>query len=404
MSGLKLTSSLLAAATHLAAISALILAVGEPAQGEPMFMGLGDLPGGTVYSYPVGISADGSTVVGYSYSASGTEAFRWTSGGGMVGLGDLPGGDFSSSANGASADGSVVVGGSSGDPVTGTFRWTSGGGMVGLGGLPGGYPGGAASSVSADGSTVVGSGFNSTNDSEAFIWTSGGGMVGLGELPGGLGGSHGVGVSADGSTIAGWSYGGSGLEPFLWTSTGGMVSLGHIPGTWGTDASDISADGSTVVGSYNCPDDPRAYRWTNTGGFESLGTFLGENMSLARGVSGDGSVVVGYGWGASSGMEAFIWDATNGMRELDVVLTNLGLGPDLAGWILRSAEDISNDGRVIVGGGLNPNGDREAWIAVLDEPVPSVPSLSPAGTVLLGGLVSAIAAGGLAAQRRRGAG
>ncbi len=36
-----------------------------------------------------GLSADGSVVVGVSNSASGTEAFRWTAGGGMVGLGDL---------------------------------------------------------------------------------------------------------------------------------------------------------------------------------------------------------------------------------------------------------------------------------------------------------------------------
>ena len=45
-------------------------------------------------SYGFGVSADGSVVVGQSSSASGIEAFRWTSGGGMVGLGDLPGGIF----------------------------------------------------------------------------------------------------------------------------------------------------------------------------------------------------------------------------------------------------------------------------------------------------------------------
>ena len=51
--------------------------------------------------------------MGYSDSASGNEAFRWTSSGGMVGLGDLPGGGFSSDAFGVSYDGSVVVGQSS---------------------------------------------------------------------------------------------------------------------------------------------------------------------------------------------------------------------------------------------------------------------------------------------------
>src|SRR5262249_26551175 len=70
---------------------------------------LGDLPGGEFRSVANGVSADGSTVIGFSGLGAGQEAFRWTSAGGMVGLGDLSGGDFESSANGVSADGSVVV-------------------------------------------------------------------------------------------------------------------------------------------------------------------------------------------------------------------------------------------------------------------------------------------------------
>jgi probable HAF family extracellular repeat protein len=57
---------------------------------------LGDLPGGEFHSVAIGVSADGSVIVGPSDSASGYEAFRWTSDGGMVGLGDLPGGWFQS--------------------------------------------------------------------------------------------------------------------------------------------------------------------------------------------------------------------------------------------------------------------------------------------------------------------
>jgi len=60
------------------------------------------------------------------------------------------------------------------------------------------------------------------------------------------------------------------------------------------------------------------------------GTFSSE----ATGVSGDGSIVVGRGTSAS-GPEAFVWDATNGMR---------GLG-DLAGGIFSSeAWAISDEG------------------------------------------------------------
>ncbi len=54
----------------------------------PSFQGLGDLAGGAFNSIALGVSADGSIVVGWSSIASGNEAFHWTSGGGMVGLGD----------------------------------------------------------------------------------------------------------------------------------------------------------------------------------------------------------------------------------------------------------------------------------------------------------------------------
>lgn len=63
---------------------------------------------------------------------------------------------------------------------------------------------------------------------------------------------------------------------------------------------------------------------------------------------------------------AAIWDEANGWRELDVVLETLGVV--LAGWRLSYARAISADGRVIVGEGLNPNGDLEAWFAVIPEP------------------------------------
>ncbi len=59
------------------------------AEAVATFQGLGDLPGGSFSSIAYGISEDGSTVVGQGRSGSGNEAFRWTSGMGMLGLGDL---------------------------------------------------------------------------------------------------------------------------------------------------------------------------------------------------------------------------------------------------------------------------------------------------------------------------
>lgn len=172
------------------------IGVAFPAQAAS-FQGLGFLPGGSFSrSFAHGVSADGSVVVGESSSVnSPAEAFRWIQGTGMVGLGFLPGGGPSANLNagsnalGISADGSVVVGYSNIPNVNGgyggyeAFRWTQATGMVGLGDLPGGIFDSKATGVSADGSVVVGNGtgFYGT----AFRWTQATGMVGLGYLPGG---------------------------------------------------------------------------------------------------------------------------------------------------------------------------------------------------------------------------
>jgi hypothetical protein len=80
-----------------------------------------------------------------------------------------------------------------------------------------------------------------------------------------------------------------------------------------------------------------------------------------------------------------VWDAANGMRSLkDVLQTQYGL--DLTGWTLQGAQ-FTPDGRTLVGGGLNPAGQHEAWIAVIPE---------PAGVSLL-----VFAGAGLLARRRR---
>ncbi len=141
------------------------------------FTPLGDLAGGSFRSIGWGLSADGSVVVGSSNSASGTEAFRWTAGGGMVGLGDLDGGVFWSSVNGVSADGSVVVGLGYGASGGEAILWTAGGGMErlldvllanGATGLTG-WTLEIANGISADGRWVVGLGINPSGDAEAFL-------------------------------------------------------------------------------------------------------------------------------------------------------------------------------------------------------------------------------------------
>ena len=59
------------------------------------------------------------------------------------------------------------------------------------------------------------------------------------------------------------------------------------------------------------------------------------------------------------------------MRAVADVLAATGV--ELTGWRLIEATGISDNGRVVVGRGLNPQGQEEAWMAVL-------PGLSPRGS------------------------
>jgi probable HAF family extracellular repeat protein len=340
------------------------------------FQGLGDLPGGIVFSVATGVSADGKFVVGYSSSTlSGTtsyEAFRWSAETGMVPLGDLPGGTYTSFAQAISADGATVVGHSRASSGDQAFRWTQATGMVGLGYLPGGSLYSLASAVSADGSIIAGesrSGLSGTRR-EAFRWTPTDGMVGLGDLPGGDFNSVASGISADGSVIVGDSSSSNGNQAFRWTEATGLVGLGDLDGgIFNSVAYGVSADGSTVVG-YGTPDNSgthEVFRWTAGMGMVGLGFLPCSDWTIARAVSGDGSIIVGDPQ-TSSYKCVFIWDSQRGLRELQSVLTS-DYGLDLTGWKLGRATAITDDGNTIVGYGSNPSGQTEAWIATGLKPV-----------------------------------
>lgn len=314
-----------------------------------------------MYSEARDVSADGSVVVGFSFSdlSGQQEAFRWTLAEGMIGLGGLDPLFPESFADAVSADGSVIVGGSYGVSGWEAFRWTSTGGMVPLGDLPGGSFESEALGVSADGSVIVGYS-DGVSGWEAFRWTEASGMVGLGGI---LAND----VSADGSIVVAWGDGVLGSEAFRWTAAEGMVGLGDLPGgAFDSEAYGISADGLTIVGhgeiafsSWN------AFRWTEDGGMVDLGD------GYATDVSADGSVVVG-----SNDVGAFLWTQDLGMVVLQDYL--IGLGLDLTGWDLQSANAISDDGYTIIGNGYNPSGEQEAWIANIN-PVPE-----PSSALLLG--------------------
>jgi probable HAF family extracellular repeat protein len=244
----------------------------------------------------------------------------------MVGLGDLPGpGQFASQALATSADGRVIVGLSQRPQNMhgyNAWRWTPTTGMVDLGDLPGGDPHGIANDVSADGSVVVGASA-SAGGNEGFIWTVATGMVGIGDLPGGFFGSSAQGISADGTVVVGFGTGAVGSEAIRWTQAGGMVGLGDLPG--------------------------------------------GNLSSGAVAASADGNVIVGTG-STDDGFEAFLWTPSLGMVSLKQFLLDRGV-TNVANWTLTFASDVSADGQTIVGNGVNPNLQNEAWVVTLDLPI-----------------------------------
>jgi len=342
-----------------------IFALDVQAAPAASFQGLGFFSGDDHESLAQDVSADGSVVVGYGVTGSGQQAFRWTQSSGLVSLGNLPDGSFKQSwASDVSADGAVVVG--YGDPGSGWnsyrgFHWTQEGGMVDMGSL-GGSTRYMAFGVSADGSVVVGDG-----GPQAFRWTQGGGISGLGVLRGRTN-SRAVSVSTDGSVAVGSSYTASWAleQAFRWTQAGGMVGLGFLPGGSASFATAVSPDGSVVVGTSSSYAGYPAFRWTQGTGMVNIGNLPGRQTTHPLDVSAEGSAIVGGSLTDPTHGGAFIWDSIHGMRDLQSVLqTDHGL--DLTGWSLQVASGISSDGKVIVGWGVNPSGQQEAFRAVLEK-------------------------------------
>ncbi|MDP6635954.1 MAG: PEP-CTERM sorting domain-containing protein [Phycisphaerae bacterium] len=247
-----------------------------------------------------------------------------------------------------------------------------------------------ARAVSALGDVVVGI-FDTAQSvaygSEAFRWRSGSDMVGLGDFPGKDFWSASRGVSADGTVIVGFGMNSTGYEAFRWTETDGMVGLGDFDGGEHYSlANGISGDGSTIVGFGYPGTDTRAFRWTKGDGMVDLGDPLGVLFDYhAYDASYDGTVIVGSVQdGPYEAVTAFVWDADHGIRSLQVLLEN-DCGLDLTGWTLTSARGVSDDGKTIVGYGINPDGNTEAWVATVPEPA----------------TLGMLALGGLAVLRRR---
>jgi len=338
---------------------------GQEAVPPATFTSLG-APTGYTNSAAMAVSADGSIVVGTATNSAGDrQAFRWSEKLGPIGLGFMPGGTHSA-ATAVSADGSVVVGigDSTTEPATpaGLFRWTNTSGVVRLSSPLGAYLC-SGSGISGDGMIVVGTCL--TINSEAFRWNALAPPISLGRFGGGSNQtSSAVAVSKDGSTIVGTGHPVL-TGALLWDSDGSPTVLGMLVGDATSSARAVSRDGAVVVGtSIDNSQVARAFRWTQAKGMTALGSAPpGFNGTFATGISGVGSIVVGYGTGSGTDA-ALIWDSKHAWRTLADAL-EADFKTVVPGWKLTRAMAISDDGRTIVGYGVNPGGQTEAWLVRL---------------------------------------
>ena len=366
---------------------ALLLAAGTAALAQDAQFWAVDNPLGGVTRTPEGcvvtgnlgvkealVSEDGSTVAGVGFlpgefaGAAPRFAWTWTPAGGSVEA--TPFLDSTNNVNGISRDGSVLYG----------SEWRA---------TPAGYEdlrsrlldpvlgiqSGWIVDVSGDGQTVLyATGFIfPVFEVDLQLWQIDSALPAT--LPRAAGFDDGyfafASVSDDGTVVGG-------ATRRIDRSTTGLTTYSAVviddagpvlltPESSSAGVNDVNALGDVAVGYWRDVDaSVRSFRWTR-GGETVYFDAPGGSSSSARAVSADGSVVVGeFVVFGEPGTVAYIWTADTGARPLgEVLVDEFGLGAALAGWKLQTASDISGDGRVIAGTGVNPDGCLQTYVVRL---------------------------------------
>jgi probable HAF family extracellular repeat protein len=335
------------------------------------------------------------TVFGFAEGpAAGTEAWRWTIEGGVEWLGTGEGSSsrvFSSTTDGTMLTGQTVLG----DAAV----WSTASQWIELD-QPDGASSAAAFGISGDGSVIVGEtlfNIDGVFHHEPTVWLDDQAPFTLDVFPrleDEDSAAHDV--SADGQVVVGYANNADGVrEAFRWTSEDGAVGLGvgDTPGFFESVARATNSNGDVVVGFLNQGLAQHGFRWTADDGLVDLGVIPQKGTSTrALDVNGDGSVVVGWTGGAF--VRPFIWDETNGMRDLGALIDELSGRDELPGWTRMAATGVSDDGRTIVGWGLNPSVAREGWLIRLPDPPPCAADFDGSGDVGLDDLMAIITAWG----------
>lgn len=352
------------------------------------FLPLGGLDATQPTSLPLALSGDGNFAVARSNGPFGADALRWTASRGVEHV-DGGNGIVSRSCcvttltwpTGISRDGSAIVGFGStrlrSGPVSWTregrvrdaFLWTEDRGVEFIGNPVGSVRDITPAGVSDDARIVVGSAQAESGQAlpQAFVWESGRGMSLIGDQASGQGASGAVAVSGGGDAAVGWVETDQGRDVFRWTQDSGMQILGLIGSeSLSFTPTDMALGGDVISGSRIERGRTQAFVFREMEGFVDLGPiFAGALSSGISALSADGRVAAGI---VSDGTtsQTVIWSEGRGTQFLEILLASNGVMPD--GWSLLGLTDISDDGRTVLGTGLNPDGRVEAFVAVVPEP------------------------------------
>ncbi len=345
------------------------LSLNQRGAPTPSFTLLGDLPGGAFMSRATAVSADGSTVVGYSTSTAvdpngGHEAFRWKAGQ-MLGLGaPTQGPGKFSRATGVNWDGSRIVGDSRPLDLDRPFLWENGS-------LTGAFfEESIAGQMSDNGHFAVHSQYGHT------IWSAivvpSGGYFNIPMLTGGdpfQVGVRALGISSDGLAAFGKSSVAAGQERAIrWKLGEGSYPVPLLAGCTRNEITAISGNGNIAVGVCEADNlSPQVFRWTS-----GTGTLPFPGGIAAIAMSDDASVMIS---------EDSIWDQANGTRSIQTYFDSLGFSIQWSTVSRLVATDLTPNGRVMVGYLERTDGTTEAWRAVIPEPATAL-LLAPALLIL----------------------
>lgn len=376
----------------LLATTALVLAPRVEAAGEILDPSRPDL--GWKYHAIPAISGDGTVWVGnVDDHINGISSIYYEANGAVTSLGSF--GSSYNEAHGMSGDGRYVVGGSR--LLSGydrAFVWdvttTS---MQDLGLLYSGIPNAhmEAWDISGNGQRIVGA-YRRVGMTRAWVRIAGAttGEAGNEQMfrLNGLDDSNhwaAFAISDDGNYAAGYSDGnahnGRAVRWYLADVEAGgsgadtVIDLGSLVGDSSGEsrAFDISADGRVVVGVSG--DDlgfNKAFRWvegatTGVAGnvqMHNLGALGSDplNQSAANAVSRDGTIVVGWSEANLPERLAFRWTESGGLESVHDWLARHGVTVATDQY-LTDATAVSDDGSVVAGSMVVPDGDRRAYVA-----------------------------------------